>query len=969
MTKVELQVLGPLRVLCDATPVALGSTLRRRVLAGLALSRPRSLSTSQLAELVWPGQLPVDPHNALQTHVARLRRALPDGIEILTDPHGYRLEVTSPARLDADRFESLLESVPGLDGDDLAAVVAEALALWRGQPFADLDHPEASTEARRLAELRNQARHQRGLALLESGRADEAVATLDALAADEPLRESAVAALARALVACQRQAEALRVLGDLRRRLAEELGVDPSPAVAALEVRILRQEEAPALRTGTAGTMATGVPASSLVGRGAQVARAGDLLASHRLVTVTGPGGVGKTRLARHVAQAVADRYPGGVVFVPLAPVGHPDEVGVAVAAAAGLTEGDSHDLLARLVEVLSAGRQLLVLDDCERVIEGVAQLATHLGGQPGGADVLATSREPLRVEGEHVLPLAPLGPGDAQDLFWDRVRAAGATAAPSEADRQLAQAICRRLDGLPLALELAAARVPALGLAGLAEGLDRRFELLAGSRSGPEHHRSLHRVVAWSYDMLDQVQRQVLLGMSQLAGAAEMAAIASVAGVDAAETRATVAELAERSLVVSRPRADGAHHDLLDTVRAFGRAHLSPEQSSLGEEGLLRWSRTLAGATREQRLRAGEGEQARRGLDQAANLAAALGILGGRLGRATLDEGGDARADGDLLRVGALAGWLGWNCLRVDLIRLAETAWASVVTRRDPAVAELAGMVGAAAWQRGDLEAVSRLAETALAAGGSSPEARYGYDLVLNLALFRGDLDEARDRADSVIELSRQAGDGVYELLGLVNLGFVETYGGRPGPAEQVEATARRAAEALGGPAARGWVDYLRGERLAAHHPQAAAAAYQSSLASAQQAEARFLAGVARHGLVTTRARYLEPSRAVRSFRPLIDQWQRSGTWAQLWMAVRGLIEALGRAGRHAEAATLLAAHRASPRATPLFGADARALEDVADQAGAALGRRLEEALATGAAMGDEAALALARRACAPSD
>ncbi|GAA4241819.1 BTAD domain-containing putative transcriptional regulator [Actinomadura meridiana] len=450
-------------------------------------------------------------------------------------------------------------------------VYEEALGLWRGDALADVSAPFAAGQAARLEEERASVVEAWAEAKLAVGDGSAVLVGLRELVHAQPLRERARALLMRALHGSGRQTEALAVFEDGRRVLAEELGADPSRELADVHLAILRGEEE--------GFRAN-LPAqlTSFVGREEELRRVGKMLADRRLVTLLGPGGAGKTRLAVEAAE----REDGDVCFVDLAPVGG-GEVAKAVLGALGLREGamlpapgGQPGTVERLVTALERRRLLLVLDNCEHVVADIATLAHRLLSACPRLRVLATSREALGITGEALRPLPPLElPPDgvqareaavypAVRLFLDRAEAVRPGFAVDDDNVATVVGICRALDGLPLAIELAAARLRSLPVGEVATRLNDRFRLLSrGDRSAPPRHRTLRAVVEWSWDLLDDTEQALARRLTVFSGGFTLDAAVGISGQDADEL---VAELADKSLVQS----DGARYRMLDTVRAF---------------------------------------------------------------------------------------------------------------------------------------------------------------------------------------------------------------------------------------------------------------------------------------------------------------------------------------------------------------------------------------------------------------
>ncbi|MEU5990626.1 BTAD domain-containing putative transcriptional regulator [Spirillospora sp. NPDC047418] len=553
-------ILGPLVVTDQGRDVVVGGARLRALLVRLALEPGRTVGAEALVQALWPEGGP--GVHALQALVSRLRRCLPDG-RLRSVPGGYVLDAES---VDAPEFERLAgEGKRALrDGDAEAAAkrLREALRLWRGDALVDAAGlPFADAAAVRLEALRVSAVEDRVAAELAAG-GDPAplVAELEELAALHPLRERPRALLVEALHRGGRSAEALAAFEQFRGVLADELGADPGEELQDAYLTVLRA----APRERARGNLR--VPPTSFVGRESECAWVARALWDGRLVTLVGPGGAGKTRLATKVGDDLAGRFPGGVWLVELAAVHDPADVPGAVAGVLGLRDG-TH----RLVEALSADETLIVLDNCEHVVDAAARLADELLGACPSLRVLATSRERLGVGGEALCPVPPLEARSSAELFAERA----AVVRPGfAADEQAVEEICRRLDGLPLAIELAAARLRSMSLEQLAARLDDRFRLLTGgSRTALPRHRTLRAVVAWSWDLLDEPERRFAERLSVFSGTITPESAAKVTG--ARDSLELLDSLVDRSLLQG---VDGPEprFRMLETIREYGLEQLA---------------------------------------------------------------------------------------------------------------------------------------------------------------------------------------------------------------------------------------------------------------------------------------------------------------------------------------------------------------------------------------------------------
>jgi predicted ATPase/DNA-binding SARP family transcriptional activator len=600
MTAVQFAILGPVEVTAGGARLGIGGPRTRAVLARLIVAGNRVVAAEALADELWPDLDPGPATANLQVRVAELRRAFRQaGVadRLVTRAGGYVL-VAGPSEVDAARFDQLAARgralLTGGDAAGAAACLEEALGLWRGPPLAGVgDWAWAQAEAARLGEARLAAVEWRLQARLECGEAGALIGELEALTAEYRLRERLWALRMLALYRCGRQAEALAAYQQLRTTLVEDLGIEPSADLRGLHQQILAQDPALAVTTPPAeGTRGLPVALTSFIGRESELAEVRALVGGSRLVTLTGAGGAGKTRLGLQVATGLADGAEDGVWFVDLAPLGDPDLVAVTVADVLDVRLEPGRPVLESLVEAVGRRSLLVLLDNCEHVLDACAALAdVLLRGCPNLA-LLATSREPLGIGGERVFRVPSLGvPADGADagavwaseavrLLADRAAAQGVPLGGDELAAVVAGRICRRLDGIPLALELAAARLRVMPAVELEARLDERFALLTGgSRAALARQQTLRAMVDWSWELLTGAERAVLAALSVFAGGFGLAAAEAVAAgpdLPAAEVLGHLGALVDKSLVQFGDTGTGpGRYRLLDTVRQYTAGQL----------------------------------------------------------------------------------------------------------------------------------------------------------------------------------------------------------------------------------------------------------------------------------------------------------------------------------------------------------------------------------------------------------
>ena len=589
--QLEFHILGPVEVLAAGRAVGLGRPAQRRVLLALLLEVGRPVSLDRLVDISWPDRPPPSASNLIHGYISGLRRAIepdrgsrdPGGV-VRSVGGGYLLSADA-ASIDAVRFEWLLDDAVKLLGeqpDRALELIGAALELWRGDALADVaDEEFARADAARLEELRLVAMECRFEAALAAGHSARTLAELEAFAARYRLRERTTELLMTAMYRAGRQADALRAFSTTSTALRDELGLDPSPALQALELAVLQQSPSLGPPPRVRGNVPT--PVSSFVGRARELEDVQAALSTTRLLTLTGPGGVGKTRLAIEAAAALREAFDDGTWFVDLAPVRSTSLVVQAFAKPFGVREQNDRSLVDALADYLGAKHALLIVDNCEHVVDEVSTSVAVLLRRCPSLCVLATSRESLRVDGESQFAVAPLPLGasasDAEVLFAERAAAIQPGFSLTEETAPLVGTICRRLDGLPLAIELAAPMVNVLSLRQLGTRLDDRFGLLIhGSRDVADRHHSLEAALRWSYELLTDAERLMLEALSVFRGEFTLEAAINVAdvGSDDAAVIGRITHLIAKSLVtVTGATAEGRRFRLLESIREFAAGRL----------------------------------------------------------------------------------------------------------------------------------------------------------------------------------------------------------------------------------------------------------------------------------------------------------------------------------------------------------------------------------------------------------
>ncbi|MFJ6198159.1 BTAD domain-containing putative transcriptional regulator [Micromonospora sp. NPDC092111] len=809
-TDLTLGVLGPTVVRHDGRPVTLGGPAPRTLLCRLVIANGRFVSIDALVDCLWPDGPPPSARITAQGYLSVLRRALEPGRAarqpgrvLIRDGTGYALR-GELITLDVDRFGAAVtqgrELLAGGDARSALARFDEALALWRGPAYADCaDHEFVVAESHRLRELRTGAMEHRLEALIEWGADETVVAQLRAFCAAHPLRERGWALLARALYRAGRQGDALAVLRDARNRLRDELGVQPGPELTKLHHDILHQApalpSAPFVADGGAAGPAGNLPhsISTLVGRVDERQAVADLLSRHRLVTLTGAGGMGKTRLALAVAGARTDA--DGPWFVELAGLHEPAVLAERLCAALQITGAGGVEAL---VTALRSRAMLIVLDNCEHLAAAVGALVTTLLSACPNVRVLATSRQSLRVDGEQLFEVPPLssGPdGEAVTLFTARAAAVLTGWSPGADERRVVARLCAALDGMPLAIEFAAAQCRVLSPRQILEHLDDRFALLVGERTSSRHTTLLGLMDSW-YELLTDAERELLQALAVFEGGFGLLAARAVTG--RADTLVDLTSLVEKSLVTVVTVADGddRRYLMLETIRQYAlRCTPADRRDTLGGRHTA-WIHELA-ATAGDELRGPDSARWMRLLHvESDNVRAALRRAG---------------AAGDTTAVLRIAGGLYWFWYRqgrvADGLRCLEPA----LRQADPRVHEPGWIARAAVglallrYLGGAHDQVAEALAVAGRHGAATDDLGVRAQALATIAYFEaggGAAQVAMEHATEALALARAVGHRATAAEALMCIGEAQRRAGLPAQATATLTAALHEADRCG----HGW-------------------------------------------------------------------------------------------------------------------------------------------------------------------
>ena len=887
-------MLGPIQGIVEGRPVDIGGPTQRRLLASLVAAQPdQVVSVTALLDDLWGEDPPPSGPASIQSYVSRLRRVLgPDTIETVAP--GYRLG-RDGVSVDSSHFYEIASNLPIDHGERLEAIES-ALRLWIGPPFEDFDHVDFAS--RRLNDLRYDLEEDRARLLAGLGRHSDAVAAMERITSVEPLRESAWITLGMILASMGRQADAVRALDRYRSKLAD-IGLEPGPGFAAAESEVFES------RVETSSSRTTPVRAgTSFVGRDSEVTELRQLLDESRLVSIIGPPGMGKTRIAVELLSAWTSTR---VAFVRLESLRDDREVAPSVLnALGGETRGDP---TVSIVTQLTRGEpQLLVLDNAEHVIDATADLVSELM-RSTDTRILVTSREPLNTPGETVLSLGPLDPESAIELFRVRARSLDTGFEASSATLDM---LCEELDYMPLAIEMAAARTKALPAEEILTRLSRRFGLLDRPlRGAAERHRSLDALVEWSYELLEPRGQRVFERLSVVAGAFDMDLATSVAGfgdVEPDQVAGLLANLVERSLVA---RTAAGSFRLLRVLKSYAEQRLaeSPDE----DEARAIHARRIGALA----IEIGDGLATPDETEWISRANAAVEDLTLALTWAT--------QNGDLNTAQAiLEGLFDWFYHRQPPAIIGWGDQVLAVARDHDAEAVASAWSSLAAMKRGEIEAANDLATAGTQIDGAV--ARFAWFMTGEVAFYQNRLTDAID----AYRKQRLRASLLDDRIGVIDAMAGEALalafqGDNRQAAEIADDLALMAADA-GAPTYRAYSDYALAVAIADSEIDRARQLLDGAADLAASVNNQFIQALAKSALGSLAFRHEGTEKATLLLHEAMDMWESLGLPAYQWGVIQYLAGIIAEGGETDTAGLLLAAARKAGLLGPGPGDNLRA-------------------------------------------
>jgi len=936
-------VLGEIEAYRDGGRLDLGHARQRCVLASLLVDVNRPVSVDQLIDRVWADDPPHRARNALAGYLSRLRTLLADGdeVQITRGPAGYTLTAAGLS-VDVHLFRHLAQRArANADSAEANTLFRQALSLWRGEPFAGLDTPwinevRGSLEAERLSvEL------DRNDAALRAGRHTDIVDELAAAQQTHPLDERLAAQVMLAQYRCGRQAEALETYRLMRQRLIDQLGIDPSPPLREVHQHILESipvEPIPQPLP-TAGSAATNLPrlTKRFIGREREVGIVEEALRHGPQVTLTGVGGVGKTRLALEFADRSKNRFTDGAWFCELAPLTDGAALPHAVASALRLQQKNAQGLDETLIDYLRPRELLLVIDNCEHVLDGAAQLTDRIVRNCPKVSVLVTSREPLGIEGERVSRVSALADADAAELFAERARASRPDFDPTHEPVGAVAEICRRLDGIPLAIELAAARMRAMSSLDVARRLDRLRLLSGGARGAHPRQQSVTATIEWSYRLLAEDEQAFFDRLSVFAGGFDLEAAHGVCaedGLSEDDTLDLLTGLVDKSMVVLRGGTNRTRYGVLETLRTYGRDRL--RDRGIHDELASRHARYFT-------MLLDQANVGMRGADEQAWIER---LAPGAATNYTAPDYDNIRTafeyafafDIDLalrlvLPLPEIMNRIGYH----------SAVWADraveLAATDHPLYVAAVGVAARAAWVNGQFAHARSLA--LLASGRvpppDTPYLAYPDEILADLDLYEGNAAAALAFYEGQLA---GVGDGTEPIRHVLIVDKLATCHQVLGTPDAVISAAERAvevAEATANPTTRSLARCALGRALAQSDPDRALRLLDDAFELGALVENNWTIGTSRMESAAIRVAHGDPAATARLLIELVDHWEKGAASVipQQWDSLRYVSRFLHRVGANDDALALHCSIVAADMDPALTAAEVSELGGVADDAG----------------------------------
>jgi predicted ATPase/DNA-binding SARP family transcriptional activator len=926
---VEFRVLGDVEARLDGQRLDVGHARQRCVLVALLVDVNRPVPADILIDRVWADQPPHRARNALAAYLSRLRQLLAGAgdVQIVREPGGYMLTADALS-VDLHRFRHLASQArTTADLADASALFGRALELWRGEPFASLDAPWVNDVRTALEAERRSVVLDRNDVALRAGQHAELLVDLVAALHANPLDERLCGQLMLAQYRGGRQADALHTYRQMRDRLIDELGIEPSPPLREVHQQILESDkvapaQVPPAPPPRAPVVLLPRRPTNFIGRQQELERLAGALHEGPLLTLTGVGGVGKTRLALEVAGREQARFRDGVWLCELAPLDDGAAVGYAVAAALRLQQRQGLDIEATVIEYLGTRELLLIVDNCEHLLDAAAGLVDQVVMQCPRVTVLATSREALGVDGERLLAVPPLAFEEAAVLFADRARAGRPD---FDVDREPVGAvaeICRQLDGLPLAIELAAARIRVMSSLDLARRLDGLRLLRGGARGVLPRQQSLAATIDWSYRLLAAPEQALFMRLSVFAGGFDLDAAHGVCGEDGStedDTLDLLTGLVDKSMVTVLGTAGISRYGVLETLRAYGRDRL--QEKAIEDRIALRHAAYFVElAERAAAAMHGPDEQAwvERVLPDCDNLRIAFE-------RAIADRDID------------LALRLVTSLPEIVHFRVGyeSAGWAErVVELANPDHPLFVAAVGAAArgaWNDGEF---SRARSLAICAEGrvpyrGTPRIAYPADVLADVALYEGDAVAALAHYDGEVARARLDADPIRLVWTLFYVAICQAVLRTPDAGLSAARESMEVADATANPTAQSMARYALGLVLKKSEPDRALALFDEAAQLAAAVQNFWWYGIALMEAAATRGVHGDAATAARMFIEVLDHWDRVGDWTQQWLNLRYITRLLVRLGADEDAIALHHALVNAGKPSPLSAAQLADLSD----------------------------------------